>query len=179
MASVTNTYARAFSDVVFEKKIDVAKATQELNTVEATLAESADLRRVWENPSIPADQKRKLLDAIVSREGLSQPVRNFVAVLIDNRRIQFLKDIVQQFQREISARLGFVDAEITSARDLAEGEKRTLESQVEKLIGKKVKAHYRHDDSILGGAIVRVGSTIYDGSVLGQLERVKQKIAGA
>jgi len=179
MASATNIYARAFSDVVFEKRLDVARVTQELSTIDATMAESSELKRVWENPSIPSEQKRKLLDAIASREGLSQTVRNFIAVLIDHRRIQFFEGIVQQFQREINARLGFVDAEITSARDLSDGEKRTLESQVENLTGKKVKAEYRQDGSILGGAIVRVGSTIYDGSVLGQLERVREQIAGA
>ena len=179
MASATSIYARAFSDVVFDQKLDAARTMQELGTIDATLAESATLTRVWENPSIPAEQKRNVLDAIVAQEGLSRPVRNFVAVLIDHRRIQFFRAIVQQFQREINARLGFVDAEITSARDLSDPEKRVLESQVEKLVGKKVKAQYRHDASILGGAIVRVGSTIYDGSVLGQLERVREQIAGA
>jgi F-type H+-transporting ATPase subunit delta len=179
MASATSIYARAFSDVVFDRKLDAALAMRELGAIEATLAESPILARVWENPSIPAEQKRKLLDAIVAQEGLSRPVRNFVAVLIDHRRIQFFSAIVQQFQREMNARLGFVDAEIISARDLSDPEKRTLESQVEKLVGKKVKAQYRHDPSILGGAIVRVGSTIYDGSVLGQLERVREQIAGA
>jgi F-type H+-transporting ATPase subunit delta len=178
MASATRAYARAFSDVVFEKHLDAAQAMQELHTVEATMAESADLRRVWENPSIPAEQKRRLLDAIASREGLSQPVRNFIAVLIDHRRIQFLSTIVEQFQREINARMGFVDAQITSARDLTDPEKHTLEGQVENLTGKKVKAQYRLDNAILGGAVVRVGSTIYDGSVLGQLERVREQLIG-
>ena len=179
MASVTSTYARAFSDVVFEKRLDPAQVVQELHTIEANMAESDDLRRVWENPSIPADQKRRLLDAIAAREGLSKPVRNFIAVLIDHRRIQFLRPIVEQFQRDLNARLGFVDAQITSARDLSDPEKRVLESQVEKLTGKKVKAQYRRDDTILGGAIVRVGSTIYDGSVVGQLERFREQLVGS
>ena len=178
MASVTSTYARAFSDVVFENRLDAAQVVQELRTVEANVAESEDLRRVWENPSIPADQKRKLLDAIAASEGLSKPVRNFIAVLIDHRRIQFLRPIVEQFQRDLNARLGFVDAQITSARELSDPEKRVLEGQVEKLTGKKVKAQYRRDITILGGAIVRVGSTIYDGSVLGQLERFREQLVG-
>jgi F-type H+-transporting ATPase subunit delta len=104
-------------------------------------------------------------------------VRNLVAVLIDHRRIHFLKQITDQLEKELDARLGFADAQITSARELAAAERRALESQIAKLTGKKVRAQFGLDSSLLGGAVVRVGSTIYDGSVKGQLERIKQAIS--
>jgi F-type H+-transporting ATPase subunit delta len=179
MASVTSTYARAFADAVFESKFDAARASHELRTIMAVLAESSDLRRVWENPSIPAEQKRAVLDAIVAHENIARPVRNFIAVLIDHRRIPFLEPIVRQFEREINERLGFVEAEVTSARDLSDNEKQALEAQVGKMAGRNVKARYLHDDSLLGGAVVRVGSTIYDGSVLGQLQKIREQIAAS
>jgi F-type H+-transporting ATPase subunit delta len=179
MASVTNTYARAFADVVFQSRLDAAKTVQELHRIIATLSESVELRRVWENPSIPAEQKRRLLDAIVAREAIARPVRNFVAVLIDHRRIPFIEQIAKQFEQEINSRLGFAEAEIISARELGDWEKDALESQVAKLIGKRVKARYQRDRAILGGAIVKVGSTIYDGSVLGQLLRVREQMVGS
>ena len=118
-----------------------------------------------------------MLDAIVSREGISREVRNFVAVLIDHRRISFLGDIAKQFEQELSQRMGFVEAEITSARDLDGEEKSVLESEVAKLTGKKVRAHYSREESLLGGAVVRIGSTIYDGSVDGKLTKIREKIA--
>jgi F-type H+-transporting ATPase subunit delta len=177
MASVTRVYARAFADVVFETRLDAGKTLQELHDLSTLLKTNPDLRRVWENPAITADQKRGVLDAIVQREGFSKSVRNFVAVLIDRRRIHFFDAIVEQLGHELDARLGFAEAQITSARDLNDAEKRTLEGQVEKLTGKKVRARYSRDNSILGGAIVRVGSTIYDGSVLGQLQRIREAIA--
>jgi F-type H+-transporting ATPase subunit delta len=142
------------------------------------VASSKELRQVWEAPSIPADQKRKLLDAIVAREKISVEVRNFLAVLIDKGRIQFLDAIVKQFEQDLNQRLGFAVAEITSARDLSEQERRALESEVEKLTGKKVRANYAQDPSILGGAVVRIGSTIYNGSVKGQLEKIREQLAG-
>ena len=86
MAAVTSAYARAFTDVVLEKRLDGAGILQQLHALSATLAESLELRRVLQNPSIPAPQKRGLLDVIVSREKISPPVRNFAAVLIDHRR---------------------------------------------------------------------------------------------
>jgi F-type H+-transporting ATPase subunit delta len=177
MASVGSTYARAFADVVFSTHLDADRSIAELRSIAGLLAESSELRRVWENPAIPAEQKRRVLDAIAQREGISRPVRNLVAVLIDHRRVHFLEPIIAQLEKELDARLGFAEAQITSARELADAEKRTLEGQIEKVTGKKVRARYEQDASLLGGALVRVGSTIYDGSVKGQLERIRGAIS--
>jgi F-type H+-transporting ATPase subunit delta len=177
MASVASTYARAFADVVLSSHLDADRSIAELRTIASLLAQSVELRRVWENPAIPADQKRGVLDAIAKRDGISIQVRNLIAVVIDHRRIHFLAPIIRQLEKELDARLGFAEAEITSARALGDAEKREFETQIGKLTGKKVRARYAQDASLLGGAVVRVGSTIYDGSVNGQLERIKEAIS--
>ena len=177
MASVASTYARAFADVVLGAHLDAKRATGGLRRIAGLVAESEELRRVWENPAVPAEQKRRLLDAIVQREGIEPHVRNLVAVLIDHRRVHFLARIVEQLEKELNARLGFAEAQVSSARELGDNEKRSLEAQIEKVTGKKVRAQYGLDASLLGGAVVRVGSTIYDGSVKGQLERIKEAIS--
>ncbi len=177
MASVTNTYARAFAEAVFDGRLDSDKILNEAQAVTALVAGNKELRAVWEAPSITAEQKRAVLDAIVVREGISKTVRNFVAVLIDHRRMNFLGPIVKQFEQELNRRLGFAEAEIASAHELNPSDRRTLEIQMEKLTGKKVRARYSRDESLLGGAVVKIGSTIYDGSVKGQLERIKQAIS--
>ncbi|HVO79085.1 MAG TPA: ATP synthase F1 subunit delta [Terriglobales bacterium] len=179
MASVTSTYARAFADAVLDGRFDASKTLREAQSLAALVAGSKTLRDVWEAPSIPAEQKRAVLDAIVAREGISRPVRNFIAVLIDHRRIHFLEPIVRQFEKELNQRLGFAEADITSARELTAAEKRELEAQVEKLTGKKVQARYSRDPALLGGAVIKVGSTIYDGSITGQLERIREALSGS
>ncbi len=176
MASVASTYARAFADVVMDTHLNADRSIAELRTIASLLSESADLRRVWENPAIPAEQKRKVLDVIAQRDEITKQVRNLIAVLIDHRRVHYLEPIIRQLEKELDARLGFAEAEITSARALADAEKREFETQVGKLTGKKVRAHYEQDATLLGGAILRIGSTIYDGSVKGQLERLKEAI---
>jgi F-type H+-transporting ATPase subunit delta len=118
-----------------------------------------------------------VLDVIAERDGISKQVRNLVAVLIDHRRVHFLEPIIRQLEKELDARLGIAEADITSARALGDGEKREFETQVGKLTGKKVRARYGQDPSLLGGAMVRIGSTIYDGSVKGQLERLREAIS--
>jgi F-type H+-transporting ATPase subunit delta len=177
MASVASTYARAFADVVLSAHLDADRSIGELRAIATLLHQSSDLRRVWENPAVPAEQKRRVLDVVVERDGISKQVRNLAAVLIDHRRIHFLEPIIAQLEKELDARLGFAEAEITSARVLGDAERREFETQVGKLTGKKVRARYGQDASLLGGAVVRVGSTIYDGSVKGQLERLKVAIS--
>lgn len=177
MASVTNTYARALADVVFDQHLDPGKTLRDTQSLAQLVASSRELREVWEAPSIPEEQKRALLDAIVAREGISRPVRNFMAVLMDHRRIKFLEPVVTEFEQELDRRMGFVEAQIVSARVLAEPERSRLEAQVEKLTAHKVRARYTQDRSILGGAIIKVGSTIYDGSVKGQLDRIREAIS--
>ncbi len=177
MASVTSTYARAFADVVFDQRLDPAKTLLEAQSVAQLAAGSKELREVLEAPSIPAEQKRALLDAIVARAGFSRSLRNFVAVLIDHRRIKLLDPIVKEFGHELNRRMGFVEAQVISARELGTAERSALEAQVAKLTGHKVRARYAQDTAILGGAIVKVGSMIYDGSVKGQLERIREAIS--
>jgi F-type H+-transporting ATPase subunit delta len=179
VASVTNTYARALADAVLGSCQDASHILQEAKDLTRLVTSSKVLRDVWGTPSIPAAQKRAVLDAIVAKTGVSRTVRNFVAVLIDRRRISFLGPIVKQFEIELNQRLGFTEAEIRSARDLSEEERRALESRVESLTGKKVRASYSRDESVLGGAVVRIGSTIYDGSVKGRLERLREQLAGS
>ena len=132
MASVTNTYARAFADVVFDQASGSAQDLAEAQSLAALVAQQQRTARSLGSPSIPAEQKRALLDAIVAREGISAPVRNFIAVLIDHRRIKFLDPIVKEFEQELNRRLGFVEAQITSARELGEPERSALEAQVAK-----------------------------------------------
>jgi F-type H+-transporting ATPase subunit delta len=179
MASVTSRYARAFADVVAESKLSAETVKAQLGSLVEVYESSAELRRVWETPSIPAEQKRAVLDGLIGKMGgVPRQLRNFIAVLIDSGRIVSLPQIAQQFAAEMNQRLGIVQAEVTSARALGEAERQNLLAQLIQLTGKQVSASYAVDEALLGGAQVRVGSTVYDGSVRGQLERMRQELAG-
>jgi len=178
MASVVGTYARAFADVVMTGKghLDAARALQELHGIEDLIKESDQLRRVLENPSIPGDRKRAVIDAITGRMGTTRQVRNFIAVLTDHRRLPLFSEILKQLQQELNDRQGFAEAQVSTARQLSDAEKAMLEAEITKLTGKKIRAKYEQDATLLGGAVVQVGSTIYDGSVKGQLEKIREQL---
>lgn len=178
MAAVSSRYARALTDVIFSAHLDADKTVKDLKDMDATLSTSKDLRFAWESPAVPQEKKLKLLDAIAAQSGMVKQVRNFIAILIDKRRLNMLPEMIEQVQAQVNERLGFADAEVTSARPLGDDERRALESQVSRATGKTVRASYTQDKTLLGGAVVKVGSTIYDGSVRGRLQRMKQQIAG-
>jgi F-type H+-transporting ATPase subunit delta len=190
MASVVGTYARAFADVVMRTELkstpqgvkgathlDPDQALQQLHGMHSLLQQSVQLRRVLENPSIPGDRKHAVLTAITARVGMTQQARNFIAVITDHRRLPLLGEILKQLEVELNDRRGFADAQVSSARKLNDEEKQLLEAKILSLTRKqKVRARYDLDSSLLGGAVVQVGSTIYDGSVKGQLEKIRQRL---
>lgn len=178
MAAVLGRYARAFADVVVDHKMDPDKAVAGLAEIAALVNTSTEFRNVLQNPSVALTQKLGLLDAVIQRTGGSKILRNFIAVLIDQRRIGNVGEILEQFKRELDRRMGIADARVSSARELTTAEKTSLEKQLAAVTGKTVRATYSEDASLVGGAVVRVGSTIYDGSVRGQFQRIREEIKG-
>ena len=177
MAAIASRYARALADVVQDQKADPRRIEEELRTLADVVSSAPQLRIVWENPAVEAKEKRAVLDAIVARLGTSRILRNFMAVLIDHHRIALLPAIVRQVEVELNERLGLAMADVITARPLGDGQKRALETRVGAVIGKTVRARYATDKSLLGGAVVKVGSTVYDGSIRGQLERLKEELS--
>src|SRR5512142_998597 len=101
MAQVTSRYARALADVVIDKKLIPGRVREQVSSIAQLVASNDNLRHVWDNPSVPSEQKKKLLDAIGQRMVLDPMVRNFIAVLIDHDRIGMINIIARQFEIEL------------------------------------------------------------------------------
>ena len=172
-------YARAFAEVAEAAKLDPAAAQQQLRDLAETFAESRELREFLSNPSIEMPQKLKVVDALAGRLGTGPQVRNFVAVILEHQRLDEFDGIRAEYQKIADEHSGAVEATITSARALDPDERAELESQVATLAGGKVRATYLEDPSLLGGAVVQIGSTIYDGSVKAQLAQLKHRLVTA
>jgi F-type H+-transporting ATPase subunit delta len=179
MSAFAARYARAFADVVLDTKLDSADVERQLTDFVATFAASKDLREVLLNPSIPSAKRVSILDTVNSRIGCGPKVRNFLAVLISHERLAALSEIIEEFRLEMNRRLSISDAEVVTARPLQDQERAKLEREVAELAGTRVNATFRQDKSLIGGAMVRIGSTIYDGSVRGRLERLKERLAAS
>ena len=179
MSVVSLRYAHAFAAVVAAKQLDGNAAQQQLNDFAQTFAGSQELREVLMNPSIPSAQKLKVLDAIAPRIGMFPQVRNFIAVIMEHQRLDEFSEILAEYHAIADEQSHMAEAEITSAHPLNDQDRAELEAQVAKLAGGRIRATYRQDPSLLGGAVVRIGSTIYDGSIRAQFQQLKQKLVNA
>jgi F-type H+-transporting ATPase subunit delta len=176
MAIFASRYARAFADVIFEMKLNAKSVQGQLADFAAAWHESRDLREFFTDPSFPVDQKVSFLDKLNAKLKMAQQTRNFIAVLIRNNRIAGLDDVIVRLRRELNQRLGISEAKVTSARKLDDQERKELEQQIAALTGGTVEAQFEEDSSVLGGAVVQVGSTVYDGSVRGRLDRLREEL---
>ena len=179
MSVVALRYAHAFASVTASSHLDGNAAQRQLRDFSETLADSHELREVLMNPSIASEQKVRVLDAIAGRIGMFPQVRNFIAVIMDHQRLAELDEILAEYHAVADEQSGLAEAEITSAHPLNEADRAELEAQVSKLAGGRVRATYRQDATLLGGAVVRIGSTVYDGSIRAQLQHLKQKLVSA
>jgi|SRR5579863_6753525 len=176
MAAYVSRYAQAFLDVVTSRKLDTAAVDRQFTDFLSTWDGSPELRSFFENPAVEAQQKIAFLDKLNARLGLGRELRNLLAVLIDNGRIGMVHGVARSYRRALQERLGIQQAQIVTARELSREEQASLTAEVGKLAGSRIEARFELDKSILGGTVVRIGSTVYDGSVRGRLERLKEQL---
>jgi len=174
-ATIARRYSVALADVVAQ--------TTATDTVKAELASWSklfdgdnDLQTVFTNPAITHANKIKILDDLLARVKPSQTTANFLKILLQNGRLADLGEINSSFASVLEQRSGIVSAEITSARELPEGERTEFERSLETITGKTVNIKYAIDKDIIGGVVTRIGSTVYDGSVKTKLEKLKEQL---
>ncbi len=175
MKALAERYAGALVDVALEnKQADLIK--QELAAFATMVRESPELHAFLANPSIARAGKHAAIEQLVARMGASRTLRNYLFVIVDQRRAGMLIEIEQAFSALLDARQGITQATVTSAEDLTAGERAELDAALAKLTGRKVQARFQTNPELIGGAVVRIGSTIYDGSVRAQLDRLRARM---
>jgi F-type H+-transporting ATPase subunit delta len=176
MPAFAARYATAFADVVTSAKLDSAAIDRQLADFLATWEGSAELRAFFDNPAIPVALKVAFLDKLNARLLMQKELRNLLAVLIQNDRIGQVAEVAAAYRSILRERMGIRPAEIVTARELGAEDRQSLVDEVAKLAGAQIDPSFKLDTSILGGAVVRIGSTVYDGSVRGRLDRLKEAL---
>lgn len=175
-SSVSFRYAKALADLADGSQADAIAG--QLNSFVAALEESGDLRTAIQSPAVPPQAKRAVVMRLSQTLGLSDLVRRFLLVLIDHQRMAILDDIREAFESVVDERMGIVRADVSSARALDETERHKLTGSLGRLTGKQVRSRFRVDPNLIGGVVARIGSTVYDGSVKGQLQALKERLTG-
>jgi F-type H+-transporting ATPase subunit delta len=176
LKSASLQYANALADVALAQGAETL-VVQQLGDFNAAYAESAELRNVLSSPAVSQEEKRGVAEKVATRLGASKIVRNFLFVIIDHRRTHLLPEIFESFKTVLRDRQGVAEAEVFSAVALNDAQKNEMTQTLEMATGKKIEAKFSLDPSLLGGALVRVGDTIYDGSLRNRLDGLRECLA--
>ena len=178
-AAVASRYARALVDVIFDPKVQSITSEQalvELKSFKAMLDSSSDLGSILLSPAVAPARKRAVIARFAEMLPLAKIIRNFLYVIIDHRRTAMLGTILEAIQTQLDERMGIARAEISSALTLGDSDKVRIQESLERRTGKKVHGNFTVNPDLIGGVMVRVGSTIYDGSVRGTLDGLRKKL---
>jgi F-type H+-transporting ATPase subunit delta len=174
--AAASRYARALFDVALRES-DVVKIGDELNGFVAMIQSHEVLATVFTNPAIPASRKAALVKALVERAGpLSTPLQKLILLLADRDRLVLLSDLASAYRDRLLDHQRVIRGTVTTAVALDEQKLRLLEQGLSRATGRKVILESTIDPSIIGGVVTRLGSTVYDGSVTTQLNRLKESL---
>jgi F-type H+-transporting ATPase subunit delta len=178
MARTRTSTARRYAEAAFElaeRDGNVDTWLNQLSTVAQAVADP-ELTRRLEDPHVALETRTAAMHKMLGTDMLPQ-VGNLLALALRRRRLESMPQIATEFRRLYNRRAGIVVATATSALELDATERAALQTRLEKMTGAKVELETTVDPSILGGIQVRVGDTLYDGSVRGRLERLRAKLA--
>ncbi len=176
MKSASLQYANAMADIALAQGA-AEPAAKQLLEFGGAYEQSAELRTFLASPAVSMEAKHAVIEKIAARLGASKIIRNFLFVLADHRRTQLIPEVIETFHQVIRQRQGVAEAEISSAIELSAAQKKDMAATLAQLTGKKIEMKYALDPALLGGAVVRIGDTIYDGSLRSRLNEMRARLA--
>ena len=168
-------YAKALLDVAIQES-DPAKIGHDLSSVAEAMAQSPDLHRAMTSPGIPADVRLKIVRAVTDAIGVELPLQKILKMLADRGRLDLVPLMAEVYRERLLAHGNIVRATVTSATPLTAERLKQLEVSLGQLTGKTVQIENTIDPELVGGIVTRIGSTVYDGSIRTQLQRMKQQL---
>ena len=180
-AALASHYARALADAVFGAKSGLSPqdAVAQLRSIESLISGSKDLERALLSPAVLKKRKQAVISKLADDLGLHRIIRNFVLVVVSHRRTKDLNAIRKEFEILVDERLGWIPAQIASARELSPAQKEEIERVLGKKLGKFIRAHYNVQPELLAGVRAHVASREYDASLRGKLESMRQRLAAS
>jgi F-type H+-transporting ATPase subunit delta len=172
---VAKRYAKALLELGKEEG-QMEQYGQELAEMVATFDASPELEKVLANPAIERDARKRVLEAVLEKMGLSPMVNNFFRLLMDRGRINQTRNILMVYERLLDEAKGITRAQVTTAAPLSDDDVAKLAEALKQVAGREVQIEVKEDPSLIGGVVARIGDLVLDGSVKTQLESLKESL---
>jgi len=177
MASMAGRYAAALFELAKEER-QLPQVEADLETFQAMLDGSEDLRRLVRSPVISADDQAKALTAVLGKAGFAGLTTNFFRLIARNRRLFAAADMIKGFRALLARERGEVSADVASAHALSPEQMQALTDALRAQVGKEVQVNTRVDPNLLGGLVVKIGSRMIDSSLRTKLDNLKVAMKG-
>lgn len=177
LSGLAGRYALALIDLADEKK-QLDGVADDLRGLQAAIAESEDLRRLIRSPLFSRGQQQKAMESLLEKFGMTGLTRNFVLLVTQNRRLFALPGMIDAYLQELARRRGEIAAQVTSAHELSDAQRKALHEALKGAVGAKVQIDHKVDPGLIGGLIVKVGSRMIDNSLRGKLQRLQIAMKG-
>ena len=172
-------YARALFDVALAERADPDRIAQEVSEFADLVSQNEALARVLANPAVPPSRKRGVMEQLLARNPVTPVVSRTLLLLADRDRLMLLPELNEAYRDRLMDHHQVVRAQVTTAVALPAERVEALQRGLASVTGRQVQLDVRIDPSIVGGAVARIGSTVYDGSITMQLEKLRQQLVGA
>ena len=168
-------YARALLSVS-EQEGELERVAREVEEFASVMDEHQLLRKSLLSPAVPPGPKRVLMETLLGRsEGYSEITVRLLTLLAERDRLSLLGEILEVYREQLMEHDGVVRARITTAAALPTGRAQAISEQLGTATGKKVLVETDVDPSVIGGVVTQIGSTVWDGSISSDLERLRQR----
>ncbi len=171
-------YAHALLAALPDAREQEAAATF-LDALAEAMQTSRELRDLLLDPAVPRSSRKSALRALAAQRGMPERVGNFLGLVVDHGRVPDLPAIAQVFREARENAAGIVPASITTAAPLSDELKQRARAALENLTGRQVHLSCEVEPALLGGAVTRIGSQVYDGSLRTQLVNLRRRMAAA
>ena len=178
ISNISKRYARAFFDIASEEK-QLERYYNEINQFASIIAQNKALGEFLANPVFEQESKKGVVENIIGKLQLSGMTVNFLKLLVDKKRIDVLRDIIFFYRQLMDESLKKVRVNLKTAFPLSSEMQDYITSSLEKVTGRKVEVSVEKDPGLLGGIVIGVGDTLYDGSIKSQLNNMRNLLGEA
>jgi F-type H+-transporting ATPase subunit delta len=176
-SAILGRYAKSLAEVVFEENIEQA-VTKDLLLYNEIFQAVPDLLEAFHSPAVPREAKENILGELMAQYPVNPVTSNFLQILLQHNRIRFFREIRDAYLSSVNDKKGIVSARVTAAAPLSQEEQRKLADRLTGITGKLVQIQLQTDANLLGGIVVQMGSTVFDGSIRTQLDEMRRRLAG-
>ena len=174
-SAILGRYARSLADVAFKENVE-DKVMADLQNFREIFGTVPDILEIFHSPAVPRESKEKLLSELITRYPVNPISANFLHILLQHNRIRYFSQILDGLLKTVNDRKGVVYAKVTAAAPLSPQNLKMLEARLSEITGKLVNVESQTDKGLLGGVVVQIGSTVFDGSIRTQLAEVKRRL---